>query len=113
MQLTEKLSAITTKSIIWAFSGALYGGFFAGLLSYFHIVQENHWLAFILASSIAGMVIAAFFGSMLVALGGTLTGILTAISYQLLLVSYDQPLILFAAAFIFLMLLTFCKCASA
>lgn len=100
MQIVEKLTATVTKSIIWAFAGALYGGFFAGLLAYFHIVQENHWVAFIITSAIAGLVVAAFFGSMLVALGGTLTGILTAISYKLFLVSFDQPLILFVAAFI-------------
>ena len=98
--VSAKASAIISKSIIWAFSGSLYGGFFAGMLAYFHIVQESHWVAFILSSAAAGLVVAAFFGSMLVALGGTLAGILTAITYKLFLESYDLPVILFASALV-------------
>lgn len=98
MTLLNKLSRTLGKAVIWAFSGALYGGFFAGLLAYFHIVELGHWTIYILSSAIAGLVIAAFFGSMLVALGGTLTGILVAISYQILLADTHQPMILLASA---------------
>lgn len=98
MSIIDKLSKIFGKAVTWAFAGALYGGFYAGLLAYFHIIQTGHWPAFILSSSIAGLVIAAFFGSMLVALGGTLTGILAAISYQIMLVDIAQPWVLFASA---------------
>jgi hypothetical protein len=100
MTATDKLGKIIAKAITWAFAGALYGGFYAGLLAYFHTIEIGHWTAFILSSAIAGLVIAAFFGSMLVALGGTLTGILAAISYQILLAHTEQPVILFAGAFI-------------
>ncbi len=100
MTVINKLGKILAKAITWAFAGALYGGFFAGLLAYFHTIEFGHWTAFILSSAIAGLVIAAFFGSMLVALGGTLTGILAAISYQILLAHTEQPLILLASAFI-------------
>lgn len=100
MTVIDKLGKILTKAITWAFAGALYGGFYAGLLAYFHTIEAGHWTAFILSSAIAGLIIAAFFGSMLVALGGTLTGILAAISYQILLAHTEQPLILFASAFI-------------
>ena len=31
MQIIDKSIAIISKSIIWAFSGSLYGGFFAGM----------------------------------------------------------------------------------
>jgi len=98
MTVFDKLSKILGKAVTWAFAGALYGGFYAGLLAYFHIIEIGHWSAYILSSAIAGLVIAAFFGSMLVALGGTLTGILAAISYQILLVQAEQPLILFISA---------------
>lgn len=98
MTVIDKLSKIFGKAVTWAFAGALYGGFYAGLLAYFHIIQVSHWPAFILSSAIAGLVIAAFFGSMLVALGGTLTGILAAISYQILLAHTEQPWILFSSA---------------
>lgn len=98
MTIIDKFSKILGKAIIWAFAGALYGGFYAGLLAYFHIIEFGHWPAFILSSSIAGLVIASFFGSMLVALGGTLTGILAAISYQILLAGTVQPWILFGSA---------------
>ena len=98
MTVIDKLTKIFGKAVTWAFAGALYGGFYAGLLAYFHIIQVSHWPAYILASTIAGLVIAAFFGSMLVALGGTLTGILAAISYQILLAHMDKPWILFLSA---------------
>ncbi|HIE56532.1 MAG TPA: hypothetical protein EYP90_15410 [Chromatiaceae bacterium] len=95
----EKLSRILGKAVIWAFSGTLYGGFFTGLLGYLLIEHDiGHWYVYILASLISGAVIAAFFGSMLVALGGTLTGILTAISYQIIFSTYHQPLILLGIA---------------
>lgn len=98
MTVFDKLGKIFGKAVTWAFAGALYGGFYAGLLAYFHIIEIGHWPAYILSSAVAGLVIAAFFGSMLVALGGTLTGILAAISYQILLAHTEQPLYLFAGA---------------
>ncbi len=97
----SKFSRIVAKAIIWAFSGALYGGFFIGLLGY--LLAEGMdvaWSPHLVASVVSGMVIAAFFGSMLVALGGTLGGILTAISYQILLPDYVHPLWLLGAAFV-------------
>lgn len=101
MRIIDKLGRILSKATIWAFSGALFGGFFAGVLSYLHTQQgDSGWLGYLIASAVAGTMIAAFFGSMLVALGGTLTGILTSISYQLLFPSEHQPLLLFGAAFI-------------
>ncbi|WP_457675006.1 hypothetical protein [Thiolapillus sp.] len=98
--MLDKLSRILGKAIIWAFSGALFGGFFAGMLNYLLIEQVPLWLALVLASALSGMIISAFFGSMLVALGGTLTGILTAISYQILFASYQQPLLLLGVALV-------------
>jgi hypothetical protein len=101
MTFLEKFSRILGKAIIWAFSGALYGGFFIGLLHYMMIEHGAHdWHIYLLASVIAGTVIAAFFGSMLVALGGTLTGILTAISYQIIFTTYHQPLMLLGMALV-------------
>ncbi|HDK37489.1 MAG TPA: hypothetical protein ENG92_00520 [Thiolapillus brandeum] len=94
MTFLDKLSKTFAKAIIWAFSGALFGAFFSGLLNFFLIEGIASWLAYMLATVLAGMVISAYFGSMLVALGGTLAGILTAISYQILFVTYHQPLIL-------------------
>ncbi|WP_456375837.1 hypothetical protein [Thiolapillus sp.] len=96
----DKLSKILEKSIIWAFSGALFGGFFAGMLHFLLIENIAPWLALILASALSGMIIAAFFGSMLVALGGTLTGILVAISYQILFAGHNHPLLLLGIALI-------------
>ncbi len=98
MTIVNKLSKILGKAVTWAFAGALYGGFYAGLLAYSHIIEIGHLPAYLLSSAVAGLVIAAFFGSMLVALGGTLTGILAAITYQILLSHTEQPLILFASA---------------
>ena len=98
--MLDKLSRILGKSVIWAFSGALFGGFFAGMLNFLLIVDISPWLALILASALSGMIISAFFGSMLVALGGTLTGILTAISYQILFAGYEQPLLLLGIALV-------------
>ena len=94
MTFFDKLSKTLGKSITWAFSGALYGAFFAGMLNFFLIQDSATWMAYMLASLLAGMVISAYFGSMLVALGGTLAGILTAISYQILFANYHQPIIL-------------------
>ena len=100
MSLLEKLSRTLGKAVTWAFSGALYGGFFTGLLGYLLIEHGiRDWHVYLLASAVSGTVIAAFFGSMLVALGGTLTGILTAISYQIIFSTYHQPLFLLGAAF--------------
>ncbi len=100
MSPLNKLSRILGKAITWAFSGALYGGFFAGLFGYLVLHQgPAAWSPYLIASMVSGTVIAAFFGSMLVALGGTLTGILTAISYQILFATYHRPLILLALAF--------------
>ncbi len=98
--MLDKLSKILGKAVIWAFSGALFGGFFAGMLNFLLIEGVSPWLALILACGLSGMVISAFFGSMLVALGGTLTGILTAISYQILFASYHQPLLLLGIALV-------------
>lgn len=101
MNPLDKLSRILGKAVTWAFSGALYGGFFTGLLGYL-VIEHGFldWHVYLLASVVSGTVIAAFFGSMLVALGGTLTGILTAISYQIIFATYHQPLILLAIAFL-------------
>ncbi|BAO44748.1 hypothetical protein [Thiolapillus brandeum] len=98
--MLDKLSRILGKSIVWAFSGALFGGFFAGMLNFLLIEDIAPWLALILASTLSGMVISAFFGSMLVALGGSLTGILTAISYQILFADFHQPLLLLGIALV-------------
>ncbi len=101
MSPLDKLSRIVGKAITWAFSGALYGGFFSGLFGYLAMQQgAAHWAPYVTASMISGMVIAAFFGSMLVALGGTLSGILTAISYQIIFAGYHRPLLLLASAFV-------------
>lgn len=101
MSFLDKLSRILGKAIIWSFSGALYGGFFIGLLHYMMIQHGvRDWHIYLLASVISGTVIAAFFGSMLVALGGTLTGILTAISYQIIFSTYHQPLALLGIALV-------------
>ncbi len=102
MSPLNKLSRILGKAVTWAFSGALYGGFFAGLFGYL-VMQQGaaSWSPYLVASAVSGTVIAAFFGSMLVALGGTLTGILTAISYQILFSAYhQQPLVLLGSAFL-------------
>jgi|AMFO01.1.fsa_nt_gi hypothetical protein len=101
MSPLDKLSRILGKAITWAFSGALYGGFFSGLFGYL-VMQQGaaSWNPYLIASLVSGTVIAAFFGSMLVALGGTLTGILTAISYQILFATYHQPLLLLGSAFL-------------
>ncbi len=96
--MLDKLLKILGKAIIWGFSGALFGGFFAGMLSFLLIEGLPPWLALMLACTLSGMVISAFFGSMLVALGGSLTGILTAISYQILFAGYHQPLVLLGIA---------------
>jgi len=98
MGILDKLSKILRKSITWAFSGALFGAFFSGVLNFLLVENMSLWLASMLATVLAGLVISAYFGSMLVALGGTLAGILTAISYQILFVSYHQPLILLGIA---------------
>lgn len=100
MAIISKLVKILREAVTWAFAGALFGGFFAGLLAFFMVKGTGDWLAFVHATTIAGTVIAAFFGSMLVALGGTLAGILIAISYQILFSSHGQPLILLGAALI-------------
>ncbi len=68
MTFFDKLSKTLGKSITWAFSGALYGAFFAGMLNFFLIQDSATWMAYMLASLLAGMVISAYFGSMLVAL---------------------------------------------
>lgn len=94
MNILDKSSKVLGKAITWAFSGALFGAFFSGILTFFLIENAPPWFAYLLASVLAGMVISAYFGSMLVALGGTLAGILTAISYQILFSTYHQPLIL-------------------
>ncbi len=102
MTFIDKLSRVLGKAVTWAFSGALYGGFFTGLLHYTmiqHGASDLH--IYLVASVVSGTVIAAFFGSMLVALGGTLTGILTAISYQIIFTAYHQPLILLGLALLF------------
>lgn len=100
-QHMDKLAQVFGKAVIWAFSGALYGGFFTGLLGYLILEHRiGDWHVYLLASLVSGTVIAAFFGSMLVALGGTLTGILTAISYQIVFSNYHQPLILLGSAFL-------------
>ena len=102
MNFVDKLSHILGKAITWAFSGALYGGFFTGLLNYMVIQHSvSDWHIYLIASAVSGTVIAAFFGSMLVALGGTLTGILTAISYQIVFTTYHQPLVLLGLALLF------------
>ena len=100
MSFLDKLSKTVGKSITWAFSGALFGAFFSGVLNFLLIENTSPWLASILATMLAGLVISAYFGSMLVALGGTLAGILTAISYQILFATYHQPLILLGIALI-------------
>ncbi|WP_456407066.1 hypothetical protein [Thiolapillus sp.] len=100
MGFLDKLSKVLGKAITWAFSGALFGAFFSGILNFFLIENAAHWLAYLLASVLAGMVISAYFGSMLVALGGTLAGILTAISYQILFATYHQPLLLLGISLI-------------
>jgi hypothetical protein len=101
MSALNTFSRILGKAITWAFSGALYGGFFTGMFGYL-AMQSGHasWTPYVMASLLSGMVIAAFFGSMLVALGGTLSGILTAISYQILFATYHQPLILLGVSFL-------------
>ena len=97
----NKFSRVLTQAVIWAFSGALYGGFFIGLLGYLLTTRSaGEWSPYLVASVASGTVIAAFFGSMLVALGGTLGGILTAISYQILFPEYVHPLGMLAAAFV-------------
>ncbi len=101
MSPLNKLSRILGKSITWAFSGALYGGFFTGLFGYMAMWDGvDAWGPFLVAPFVSGMVIAAFFGSMLVALGGTLSGILTAISYQLVFSNGHHPLLLLTLSFI-------------
>ena len=101
MTAIDKFSRILGKAVTWAFSGALYGGFFTGMFGYL-AMHHGHasWTPYLLAPLVSGMVIAAFFGSMLVALGGTLSGILTAISYQILLPDPRTPLLLISAAFL-------------
>jgi len=101
MSPLDKFSRIVGKAITWAFSGALYGGFFSGLFGYL-VMNEGSasWTPYLVATPVSGTVIAAFFGSMLVALGGTLTGILTAISYQILFATYHEPLFLLGTAFL-------------
>lgn len=100
VSIIDKLSKTLGHAIIWAFSGALFGAFFSGTLNFLLIENSPTWFAFILASALSGMIISAYFGSMLVALGGTLAGILTAISYQILFATYHQPLLLLGISLI-------------
>jgi hypothetical protein len=96
----NKLVAIIAKGITWAFAGALCGALFMGIATICRIVGLPEWSALLLACAGAGTVTAAFFGSMLVALGGTLAGILVAISHEILAPNIEQPWLLLAAAFV-------------
>jgi len=91
---------VAGKGLTWAFAGALCGAIFMALTSFCRIVGMSEWFCLVLACTVAGMVTAAFFGSMLVALGGTLAGILVAITYEIVAPNQDSPLLLLLVAFV-------------
>ncbi|MGV6825825.1 MAG: hypothetical protein ACWA5Q_02505 [bacterium] len=98
--LGEKLGNLAGNALTWAFAGVIFGGAFAALYEFWSALQIHHLVALIGATVLAGTFTAGFFGSLVVALAGTLTGIVVAISYQILLSSYQMAELLILIAFV-------------
>lgn len=97
---SRKLGNITGTALIWGFAGALFGGAFSALYQFWLLMGAEGWLALIWSTILAGTVTASFFGSLVVALAGTLTGILVAIPYQIIFSGAPLPAVLMLIAFI-------------
>ena len=78
----SRFEDVVVRSIIWGLIGGIYGGLFIGFKE--TLISFGHdQIAIIPAAALAGAVGAAFYGSIRVAMLGTLTGLTSGIAYLL------------------------------
>jgi hypothetical protein len=89
--MQNKVAAVSITAIVWALAGGLFGAIFNGLHQVLLALGLSGWQPLVGGAAIAAMTTSAFYGSMPVAMGGTMAGILGSIGY---LMVAGQPVVL-------------------
>jgi hypothetical protein len=89
--MNSKIAAIFIAAVVWALAGGLFGAIFIGLHQVLLALGLAGWQPLVLGGAIAAMTTAAFYGSMPIALIGSMAGMLGSIGT---LMVGGQPVVL-------------------
>lgn len=89
--MQNKIAAVSITAIVWALAGGLFGAIFNGLYQVLIALGLSGWQPLVGGAAIAAMTTSAFYGSMPVALIGSMAGMLGSIGT---LMVGGQPVVL-------------------